>query len=123
MIKVNVSFRDMDGFDAQLDEISDAINAKLEDIATLVRDEAKATSEFADKTGKLRGSIRKRKSRFEGGGYIVEAKAPHAHLVELGHVLIAWGHITGKRVPPHPFMRPALDKGMREAVNLFRSNK
>lgn len=33
----------------------------------------------------------------------------HAHLLEFGHKLIAWGKETGKRVAPRPFMRPALD--------------
>lgn len=42
------------------------------------------------------------------------------HLVEYGHKLVVYGHPTGRRVPPHPFMRPAADetKGEQESVML-----
>lgn len=33
----------------------------------------------------------------------------HAHLVEFGHRLVAWGKPTGRMLKPQPFMRPALD--------------
>jgi HK97 gp10 family phage protein len=51
-------------------------------------------------------------------------KAPHAHLVEFGHV--NWtggrrrkmtGHKGGKRVPPHPYMRPAGDSAKGRMIN------
>lgn len=32
------------------------------------------------------------------------------HLVEYGHAEYLWGQATGRRVPPHPFMRPAADE-------------
>jgi hypothetical protein len=36
--------------------------------------------------------------------------APHARLVEYGQRIVTHdGKDTGKRVPPHPFFRPALD--------------
>ena len=42
------------------------------------------------------------------------------HLVEYGHRHIAWGHDTGRRIPPKPFLRPAADgtKGEQEAAML-----
>jgi len=33
-----------------------------------------------------------------------------AHLVEYGHAEYLYGVATGRRVPPHPFMRPAADE-------------
>lgn len=32
------------------------------------------------------------------------------HLVEYGHAEVLYGVPTGRRVPPHPFMRPAVDE-------------
>lgn len=32
----------------------------------------------------------------------------HAHLLEFGHKLVAWGRATGKTVPARPWMRPAI---------------
>jgi len=126
MLQAKVELRDIEGFDAQALEVIQAVDANLEEVAKFVHAEAKNTEAFVNKTGNLRLSIKKRKSKFENGGYIVQAsgkgkdKGYHAHLVEFGHVLIAWGHITGKRVAPHPFLRPALEKGIRKAVALFR---
>jgi hypothetical protein len=119
-MRAHVKVVNLDGLDASLFEIMDAIDQNLEETAQYVATEAKITSAFQDKTGKLRKAIKLKKSKFEDGGYIVVARAPHAHLVEFGHVLIAWGRVTGKRVPPHPFLRPALEKGVRYAVGKFK---
>ena len=120
MIKANIRM-DLAGFDESLGEIQKIIDANCSEVADLVTKVAQTTSAFSDKTGTLRGSIRKKKSKFENGGYVVESKAPHAHLIEYGHVKIAWGHVTGGRVPAHPFMRPAKEQGIRLAVSLFGS--
>lgn len=126
MIKASVRVENLDGFDAAFDEVVQAIDQNLDAVASLVENEAKNTAAFVDKTGNLRKSIRKQKSRYENGGYIVKAsgggsfKGHHAANVEFGHVMIAWGRPTGRRVPPHPFMRPAAEKGIRKAVELFR---
>lgn len=126
MIKANVSLQNMDGFDYQLEEVVKAVEHNLNEVAEIVEQDAKSTSAFIDRTGNLRNSIKKRKSRFEDGGYIVIAsgrgkdKGYHASLVEFGHTLIAWGHPTGKRVEPKPFLRPALEQGIRKAVELFK---
>ena len=120
MIKANVTTKDLEGWDAQLDEVMEAIDANLNEVAKVVLTAAKTTSAFSDKTGLLRSKISKKKSKFENGGYIIEAKAPHAHLVEYGHMLVFFGRVTGKRVPAHPFMRPAKEIGLRRAIELFR---
>lgn len=123
MIKVGVRVDDIAGFDAQFEEVVKAIEANVEQVAADVETEAKITSEFSDKTGQLRRSIGKRKSRKSEGAYVVFAKAPHAHLVEYGHVKIAWGHPTGERVGGKHFMRRALESGIKTAVQLFRVKK
>lgn len=125
MIKMSVQVN-IDGLDVALEEIVTAINGNLDAVATQVETEARSSAAFIDKTGNLRKSIKKRKSKFTDGGYIVEAsgrgksKGYHAANVEFGHVMIAWGNPTGKRVPAHPFLRPAVEKAFKVAVQLFR---
>ena len=111
---------ELDGLDAQLGDIMDAIDQNLEETAQFVEREAQASAAFQDKTGKLRKSIKLKESKFEDGGWIVQARAPHAHLVEYGHVAIPPGKLEGRRVPPKPFLRPALEKGIRHAVVKFK---
>lgn len=120
MLSASVSVKNIDGLDAALADIMDAIDQNLEATAQFVEQEAKTTAAFKDKTWLLRKRIKLRKSKFEDGGYIVQARAPHAHLVEFGHVKFLWGRPTGERVPPHPYLRPALEKGIRFAVAKFR---
>jgi hypothetical protein len=121
------------GFDAILSANKERVDDLLKDVAKFVRDEAKRTSAFADKTGNLRKSIGMRKSKFVDGGYIVKASGRnrtegadgargfHAYLVEFGHVKVLWGKRTGGRVKPYPFMRPALDRGISYAASKIRS--
>lgn len=91
----------------------------------LMLNEAKATSMFADKTGILRASIA---PVVEHKADMVEAtvvaKAPHAHLVELGHAIV-----KGKRgktqtthgsVPGRPFMRTAFNAHSSKAKAMIR---
>jgi len=73
-------------------------------IADKVYQSAKGSTDFTDKTGKLRKSIKQAKSKFENGGRVVFANAPHSVLVELGH------KIKGGVVGPTAFMRNALKK-------------
>ena len=120
MLSANVSVRDIAGLDASIDEVMDAMDANLKDIAEYVEQEAQTTLAYQDKTGKLRKKTQLKVSKYEDGGYIVQARAPHAHLVEYGHVLVAWGRVTGKRVKPHPFLRPALEKGVVYAIMKLR---
>lgn len=100
----------IEGFDTQLDDIMKEVDGDLQVIAAAVRDEAKASSEFKNKSGDLRKSIKMRKSSFEDGGFIVYTKDPKAHLVEFGHVMFIHGKPTGERVPAHSFLRSAVEK-------------
>jgi len=116
----SVALSDIDsGFADQLKGNKDAIDNTLNKTASFVAQHAKSTSAFIDKTGNLRKSIKKKKSKYPDGGYIVSAtgksgdgqKGYHAHLVEYGHVAR-----DGGRVPPHAFMRPALEVGKELAA-------
>lgn len=123
MIKARVRLENMDAFDASIDEVRRAVDEYgIEPAADIVKEEADATAEFADKTGKLRKGNKKRKSKFEDGGFIVYNRQPHAHLVEFGHVMLdkAGDPTKLKRVPAHPFMRRALEKSIARIVTLIR---
>ena len=123
LMSASVSLKNIEGLDLQLADVMQAIDGNLEATADYVEAEAQTTAAFQDKTGKLRSKIKKQKSKFADGGWIVVARAPHAHLVEYGHVKVLWGRQTGERVPPHPFLRPALEKGIRFAVAKFKAAK
>lgn len=124
------------GFAEQLLRNEEVVDSFLEEVARFVRDDAKGTAAFVDRTGNLRKSIGMRKSKFPKGGWIVKAagrnkingstraRGFHAHLVEFGHRMVtSSGRDTGKRVPPHPFMRPALEKGKAYASSKIGSIK
>ena len=120
MIQGRVSRVALADLDAALDEILAAVDADLSGIADYVEAEAKTTARFADKTGNLRKTIKKRKSKFPEGGYIVVATAPHAHLVEFGHAMWVKGVYVKDHVKPRKFLRKAKEKGWREAIRRFR---
>ena len=120
MIQGRVSRVALADLDAALDEILVAVDADLSGIADYVEAEAKTTARFADKTGNLRKTIKKRKSKFPEGGYIVDATAPHAHLVEFGHAMWVKGVYVKDHVKPRKFLRKAKEKGWREAIRRFR---
>ena len=107
-------------------EIIPDVDKVLEGIAGQIADAARASDAFKDsdkktdiKVGKdydldkavkhkhLRQSIAPKKSRYELGGWIVRATAPHAHNVEFGHLKVLWGHVTSEHVPAHSFLRKA----------------
>lgn len=128
MIEMKLSLEDMDGFETQLEEVRAAIKDNLREVALDVKTGAKANLEPRRKTGNLEKSIRMKISRYEDGGYIVYAsgnkdKGYHAFNVEYGHVMILWGKVTGKRVEPAPFLRPAVEEAFKRAIILFRSAK
>ena len=120
MIQGRVSRVALADLDAALDEILVAVDADLSGIADYVEAEAKTTARFADKTGNLRKTIKKRKSKFPEGGYVVVATAPHAHLVEFGHAMWVKGVYVKDHVKPRKFLRIAKEKGWREAIRRFR---
>jgi hypothetical protein len=123
-----------DEFRELLGQINAAIQDSSFEIAGLIAEDAKASAAFIDYTGTpresewhkkhfpnartLRDSIRAKKSKYEDGGAIVYASAPHAHLVERGHILVVHGKVKGS-VPPHPFLGPAAQTRLEEAIEKF----
>ena len=129
VIEFPEDFSDLMGkINAQLDEESLSI---AKDVVT----DMKASTAFRDYTGTaresewhkkhfpnatvLRKKMRAQKSHYVGGGAIAIASAPHAHLVEYGHALILDGKVVGT-VPAHPFMRPAKEKRVNEAIERIK---
>ena len=106
--------------DAVPDFVVKHIEENAEDVAGEIELRARGTTAFLDKTGRLRKAISAKKSRYEGGGWIVGAWAPHAWLVEFGHELI--NPYTGKRVghvPAHSYLRAALNAAISSARAKF----
>lgn len=127
IIKASASVSpDLDAaFAAALQTVLGDVDAVLSGAADDVARSAKTTAAFADKTGRLRRSIKKEPSKYENGGYIVSARAPHAHLVEFGHLKVVKSksglvRVTG-HVPPHPFLRPALDAARAKLIARLQS--
>lgn len=93
-------------------KLADYLDENAEKIAKEIAADAKANGPFKDKTGKLRRSIRAKKSKFEGGGWIVRMGgkgAMQAHLIEFGR----------KGAPAFPTLRPAKDRAIGLAKRLF----
>jgi hypothetical protein len=110
------------------DEIKQFVMENEESVAKEIEGYAKASTAFKDtgfqffgmKLKGLRDSIKAKKSKFADGGWIVQAVAPHAHLVEFGHDMFDWrtGKTLGK-VPPHAFLRPAKERAIKSAIAKF----
>jgi len=85
-------------------EIPESVKVVLEKnqeaVAKMIADDARSTTSFSDKTGKLRKGIQ---HEFREDRWIARARAPHAHLVEFGH---GGPHAA----PAHPFLRPAKER-------------
>lgn len=96
--------------------VAQYVGENLEELASDVEREAKATDFPTSKTGALKKSISTQKSLYEGGGYIVKAAAPHAHLVEFGHIMVTRGGRVVGHVPAHPFLHKARNKVLRKAI-------
>lgn len=100
--------------DIPISEIMAVYGEWANEIVKAVSDEllkevrAKAQAAFKDRSGKLRKSIRKKKSKFNEDTYIVGAFAPHAHLVEHGTKVRvdSRGRVSG-HMPASPFLAPA----------------
>lgn len=79
-----------------------------DELGPAIRDDAKR---YCPKAGDdaLADSI---ESHLEGHSLIVSATGGHGRAyaadVELGHRIVAWGHVTGRVEHPEPFLRPAL---------------
>lgn len=104
----------------QLDEIGKdyRFNATNKATGAIVREakkDAKATTAFKDHTGRLRKSIAVKRDRDKiSGKWYLLARAPHAHLIELGTVKMA----------AKPFLLPAalssLSAGFTKAGDVLR---
>ena len=88
-------------------------------IAREIRKVARQSSGFADRTGRLRKTIRARayrsSSRLPVAAYVQAGGegARQAHLVEAGH--------RGPRpAPPHPFLEPAVQAAQQRAGQIIR---
>ena len=124
-VKAEFDFREFN------QELAEFINDNCEVIAKKVAKDARASINVV--TGNLKKGIRAKESKFEDGGWIVMATAPHAHLVEYGGKNVrrpinakvmksADGKFYGQEVAPmpaKPFLRPALEKNIQEAKRIF----
>lgn len=129
--KAHVVIEFPDDFSDLMGRINAALDEESLEIAKLVVGDMQASTAFRDYTGtaresewhkkhfpnatRLRVKMRAQKSHYPGGGAIAIASAPHAHLVEYGHALVLDGKVSGT-VPAHPFMRPAKEKRVNEAI-------
>lgn len=92
------------------DKLGRFLDENAEQVALQIRDEAKRTVNVV--TGNLRRSIKARRSRFEGGGWIVYCDhniGPHAHLIEFGT----------QKMRARPFLRPAKERVISAAIEAF----
>ena len=96
------------------DEITDAIAREA------VKEIRRNAQQFNVLTGNLKKSIRKKKSRINRGEVIAGAMAPHAHLLEYGHLKVLWGNRTGEHVPGTHFVGKAEDVVRAQAVRIAR---
>jgi hypothetical protein len=104
--------------DAVPDFVKKYIDENAEDVAGEIEFRATGTTVFLDKTGRLRKALKARKSKYEDGGWIVGAWAPHAWVVEYGHDLI--NSYTGKKVG-HVGGRSYLRKALNDSVTAARA--
>lgn len=88
----------------------DIVKAAADELLKEVRKNAR--SAFKDKSGKLRKSIKKKKSKLDENMMIVQASMPHAHLIEHGHNVVAKGGRVVGHAPAHSFMGEA-EKAVR----------
>ena len=107
---INVSVTEW-AAEAVLKAIQEEMDKDASRIADEVLHNAQGSTAFKDLTGTLRQSINKEKSKFENGGDIVIATAPHSHLIEFGH---GGKHPAG----PKPFLRPAKTKAISMAKQI-----
>lgn len=97
------------------------IDENMKEIAEEVATETRQRTPI--RKGLLVKSVRSRKSRFEGGGYLVVVKAPHAHLVEYGHDIVSRsGKVVG-RVRAYPFLRPSVQAVARRVAARAASSR
>lgn len=107
---------------AILKEVARFTDEGIEAVAKEAAARAKATTDFIDKMGTLRKSIKAQKSKKNKNEYstswIVKAGAPHAHLVAYGHAQVTKSGDVVKHVPGEDFLQNAVDSVMPEAERI-----
>lgn len=96
-----------DFLDQQVRQITDELGAQaVEETASMLELNLKKLAPKRD--GDLLKSISRKKIR--STLQLVKVSAPHAHLVEYGHVASGWykKQAGSQHVPPHPFVAPAV---------------
>ncbi len=86
-----------------VEELEVFLDEKAEIIAKQISRDAKASTAFKNESGRLRKSIRAKKSKFDGGGWIVRAGGKGA----MQAWLVEHGHGGPHPAPPHPYLDPA----------------
>jgi len=104
-VKVEIDAREF------LQALEEHLDEKCKEICVQIKADAKQTVAFDDVTGNLRKSIKVKKSKFEGGGYIVKAGGRGA----MQSWLVEHGHGGPHPAPAHPYLKPALDKNINFA--------
>lgn len=117
-MKAKASVRIEAGDNVDMSVFAQAVQARAGEIAEAVAEEARRIA--PRRTGKLEKSISAKRI---GDVWVVHASAPHAHLVEFGHELVrpytartGGGGVIGT-VAPRPFLRPALDLVIMDAMS------
>ena len=101
-------------------KLEEYLDDQAEVIAKSIAAEAKASTAFKDEEtgpnkGKLRKSIKAKKSRYPDGGWIAQAGGKGARQAWL----VEHGHGGPAPAPAHPYLRPALYKNIDKAKALF----
>jgi len=87
-----------------MEELEKFLDEKSEVIAKQIARDAKTmVPGFQDKTGKLRKSIRAKKSKYADGGWITRAGGKGA----MQAFLVEHGHGGPRPAQPHPYLEPA----------------
>lgn len=90
-------------------------NEALQEAIEPILQDAKQTTAFIDRSGKLRKSLSKSKVASKNGIKSIKAESdsPHAKVVEFGH--------SGKTAAPHPFLQPAFERHKKEAQEILKN--
>lgn len=125
-IRTGNSMTRIEGFDEVrelLETVRNRVPEKYEEVLESVsrKIEVDAKQRIDSKTGKLEGSLRRKKKTSNNvTSYEISAggqTAPHAHLVEFGHRQVSKsGEVVGD-VPARPFLRSAFEDNKEDIVN------
>ena len=112
----------LDGAMGSLDlkEFRDWFDAEAEAIADYILEEARASRAYTDRTGETRKHFAKKKVKeLDEEFWTVQWRWPTSHLLEFGHIQTDKnGRVLG-HVAARPVLRPALQKGLAEALRRF----